>query len=385
MSSHWQRLPSSHSSYVSRIHVVCKADRNQVDGQKVVSTQVFPLYNTTETANNDVFNTTDTIFDMDNAYPYRRWTVSPSYTGIISTGFPIVAILLMQVLRIRDRFDTVTALMGLFTALSFSSLSQVTIKVLIGGFRPWFLDVCKPDITLAASHNSTGLQGSGFNNMFYTAEICTGKDSEIQTALRSFPSGHSAGTMAGFGFLFLYMNAKLKVWSNFRPAMWKMVLLFIPVVGAFLQVCVLTVDYAHHWYDIFVGSAIGLLYALSAYRLHYAGVWDWRYNHIPLRYSDPMDYDFADVDEDYTGRVCTRKARWGLKPTAEGNPWLTRREPEGGQGKGTGMLSRNQSINGDGGLTVRREAAPRPSESTAVPTPSSEEDLPHPIRPEQAV
>lgn len=41
--------------------------------------------------------------------------------------------------------------------------------------------------------------------------ICTGDPDEIDDSLESFPSGHSAAAFAGFLFLYLYLNAKLKV------------------------------------------------------------------------------------------------------------------------------------------------------------------------------
>ncbi|KAG7121453.1 Phospholipid phosphatase 5 like protein [Verticillium longisporum] len=152
------------------------------------------------------------------------------------------------------------AVLGFATlgALIIQTLSCVIVKHLIGGFRPYFLAVCMPDISLASSHNSTGLNGVGFHEIMYTSEICTQPDKKLlKTAMTSWPSGHAATAFAGFVFLHLYFNAKLKVWAAYRPAFWKVALTIAPLLGAFLKACVLTIDQAHHWYDILAGSIIG--------------------------------------------------------------------------------------------------------------------------------
>ncbi|ELU45535.1 PAP2 domain-containing protein [Rhizoctonia solani AG-1 IA] len=39
---------------------------------------------------------------------------------------------------------------------------------------------------------------------------------------------------------------------------------------------------SHHWYDVIAGAIIGTIGALSAFRMSYASIWDYRFNHIPL-------------------------------------------------------------------------------------------------------
>ncbi|KAF3352360.1 hypothetical protein VdG1_09047 [Verticillium dahliae VDG1] len=199
------------------------------------------------------------------AYPERGWIISSGLSAFISAFIPIVFILLAQI-RVRSFWDANNAIMGVIQALIIQTLSCVIVKHLIGGFRPYFLAVCMPDISLASSHNSTGLNG-------------------------------------------------LKVWAAYRPAFWKVALTIAPLLGAFLKACVLTIDQAHHWYDILAGSIIGTGAALAAYRGNYAAIWDWRFNHIPLQRNEDFAYT---LDKGYGPRdgVFTRSAGWAKSSEA---------------------------------------------------------------------
>ncbi|KAK4149414.1 lipid phosphate phosphatase 1 [Chaetomidium leptoderma] len=249
------------------------------------------------------------------AYPARGWIVSPALSGVICVVIPVVIIVLAQI-RIRSFWDCNNAVLGLVYAVVASSLFQVIIKQLIGGFRPFFLDVCQPDISLAKTHNATGLNGVGFHQIMYTVEVCTNPDKQaLKNAMTSFPSGHSTTAFAGFVFLFLWMNAKLKVWADFHASFYWLAVLLAPLLGAALMAACLTVDQAHNWYDICAGSVIGTVVAFMVYRMCYAAVWDWRFNHIPLRRHRVFDYAAAAaLTPDVLGKALfVRKLGWGRK------------------------------------------------------------------------
>ena len=110
----------------------------------------------------------------------------------------------------------------------------------------------------------------------YDRKVCTGDEKEINDALESMPSGHTTAAFAGFVFLYLYLNAKLKVFSNYHPTMWKLIALYAPLLGACLIGGALTIDEFHNWYDILAGAVIGTVFAFSSYRMVYASVWDFR-------------------------------------------------------------------------------------------------------------
>ncbi|PHH93110.1 hypothetical protein CDD83_490 [Cordyceps sp. RAO-2017] len=252
------------------------------------------------------------------AYPFRGWIIAPWASGTLSILGPIVVYLAAQV-RMRSAWEASAAMMGSAQAVLLASVFQVVLKQLIGGLRPYFLDVCMPDVSRAAGHNATGLNGVGYGRLMYTTDVCTQPDAQrLQAAVTSFPSGHSTATFAGFGFLFLWMNAKLKVWADHRPAFWKLALTMLPLLLASLIACSLTVDAAHNWYDILAGSLIGLVMALASYRATYAALWDWRFNHMPLRQAEPFPY--AAPDAACPARTLTQSAGWG-----DTSAWLAHR------------------------------------------------------------
>ncbi|KAK0702192.1 phosphatidic acid phosphatase type 2/haloperoxidase [Lasiosphaeris hirsuta] len=248
------------------------------------------------------------------AYPERGWIISPMLSGILSALIPIAVILLAQT-RIRSFWDANNAILGVLYALILGTLFQVIIKQLIGGFRPYFLDVCRPDTSrLTQSSNHTGLNGVGFHEIMYTVDVCTNPDKQaLKNAMTSFPSGHSTAAFAGYVFLFLWMNAKLKVWSGHQTSFYWLALVMAPLLGATLMACALTIDQAHNWYDILAGSAIGTIMAFASYRICYAAVWDWRYNHIPLTRHQIFDYTVGPRLEYMERAVFIKKLGWGKK------------------------------------------------------------------------
>lgn len=172
----------------------------------------------------------------------------------------------------------------------------------------------------------------------YDRMVCTGDKDEIDDSLESFPSGHSTAAFAGFVFLYLYLNAKLKVWSNHHPAMWKLIATYAPILGATLIAGTLTIDEYHNWYDCLTGAIIGTIMAFSSYRIVYASIWDWRVNHVPLNRSIP----FNGAEAEFSHPVFTHQAGWRMMN--EGS--------YGGNGHGTGhtemVQDRNVASNGHG-------------------------------------
>lgn len=285
---------------------------SQIYRSPIQSTRTFPI----------TFSTSGDIVFPQWAYPYRGWIIPAWQSGTASIAGPIVIYLIAQI-RIRSAWDATNAVMGTTWACLLGSLVQVILKQLIGGFRPYFLDVCQPDLSRAPTHNASGLNGVGFQKLMYTTEICTQEDPfMLKNAITSFPSGHSTAAFAGFGFLFLWTNAKLKVWADYKPSMWKVALTLMPVGCAAMIACSLTVDAAHNWYDIAAGSAIGCIMALSSYRSSYASVWDWRFNHIPLRPDESFRYEWNEKLL-YKRYTLTRSAEWDERDWLEGS--LSRR------------------------------------------------------------
>lgn len=272
----------------------------------LAATRTFPI----------TFNGSGDIVYPTFAYPSRGWIISPALSGMLSALIPIAVIVLAQI-RIRSFWDANNAILGVLYSLVLGTLFQVIIKQLIGGFRPYFLEVCQPDISRAVTNNSTGLNGVGYQQIIYSVDVCTNPDKgALKNAMTSFPSGHSTAAFAGYVFLFLWMNAKLKVWSSHQTSFYWLALLMAPLLGAVLMAAALTIDNAHHWYDILMGSLIGTVMAFASYRICYAAIWDWRFNHIPLTRHTLFDYTLGLPAERMERAVFVRKLGWGRRRRA---------------------------------------------------------------------
>ena len=196
------------------------------------------------------------------AYPLRHNIIPIWAAALLASLIPIFVILCMQI-RIRSFWDVNNAIIGLLYSLIGAAVFQVFVKWLIGGLRPHFLDVCDPDPTIV---------GTGFRAIMFDRTVCRGNQNDINDSLESMPSGHSTAAWAGFLYLYFYLNAKLKVFSNHHPSMWKLIALYAPLLGATLITGSLTIDEFHNWYDCLAGAIIGSVFAISAYRMVYASV-----------------------------------------------------------------------------------------------------------------
>lgn len=164
------------------------------------------------------------IQSNDHRYPLRKEVVPIWAAALLATLIPILFILIAQI-RVRSFWDVNSGIMGLLYSVITAAVFQVWLKWLIGGLRPHFLAVCKPNVTAP---------GDGFMSVMYDRSVCTGDPNLIDDSLESFPSGHTTAAFAGFVYLYLYLNAKLKVWSNYHPAYWKLIVTYMPILGATL-------------------------------------------------------------------------------------------------------------------------------------------------------
>lgn len=228
------------------------------------------LFRAGPTPGNEFINT-DSYF----AYPNRGEIIPTWGSAVIAIVVNFVVISVAQY-WVRDWKDWHHGMLGSAVALSVSTLFQVSIKILIGGLRPTFLDICKPDLSRAA--------GQGYGGVYYDKSVCTGDEKKINDALESFPSGHSNAAFAALLFLALYLNAKLKLWgvSRGHGSVWKMLLVFAPIWGAVILSLTRLLDHQHNWYDIMAGAIIGIVFAFAAYRAYYVAVFHPYFNHIPL-------------------------------------------------------------------------------------------------------
>ena len=77
----------------------------------------------------------------------------------------------------------------------------------------------------------SGIIGSPYSpTWFNIRDICT-RDLN-PNSWQSFPSGHTGSSFAAGTFLALYLNAKLKAFSNYQTSFWKSICVLAPLFGA---------------------------------------------------------------------------------------------------------------------------------------------------------
>lgn len=298
------------------------------------------------------------------AYPIHRYILPIWAVALISILGPILVVLLMQI-RVKSFWDCNNAIFGILYSVVTAACIQVFLKWLIGGIAPNFLEVCNP--VLPPQPNGDNI-GKGFRQIYYNSMICQGDPLAISRAMESFPDGKSTAAFAGLVFLSLYLNAKLKVMSNYHPEMWKLVLTLVPLVGAMLIAGTNTVDRGHHWYDCVAGALLGTLTAFISYRMVYSAIWDFRFNHIPTNRNVPSQYGAPQTEN--TKACFTSRAGWGEGTgTFGGAPYDTKST----QQPGVVSMSRIDSVYADGATAhghgpVIRDGAHNsgPSQTTGV-------------------
>ncbi|PVH95854.1 acid phosphatase/Vanadium-dependent haloperoxidase, partial [Periconia macrospinosa] len=230
-----------------------------------------------------------TPFGIRYGKPWRKEYIGTLASAGVSFGLPAVVMAALGLWMVRSFQDTHAAIMGLGYALSTTTLFQALLKWIVGGLRPYFLDVCAPRMVQPNATRPAEL--------WKTVDVCTGSRKEVREAQMSFPSGHSAAAFAGFGFLALYMNAKFGIFAAPRqrhrgpnvaensdvdeeesPAQqqqsrraphWQLGLFVTPLLLAFIIAASKIRDGWHHPEDVIRGALIGSAFAFMAFRMVY--------------------------------------------------------------------------------------------------------------------
>ncbi|KAK6330445.1 hypothetical protein TWF696_003337 [Orbilia brochopaga] len=233
-------------------------------------------------------------------HPYRKQIITFWASAGLDVGIPALFIGLMELFTRRSFVNFARGMLGAIQSVITCCLIQIILKTFAGGFRPSFFEICKPQ---------PDGPGAGWDGTWYRWTICTGDPDKIAWALESFPSGHVATSFAAGVFLSLYINAKLKVFSDYRPSPLLILFFFAPLTLATLMGGAISADMSHHSYDIIGGAILGSIVALSVYRGLYASIFDSRINHIGLsssrRFVRKPDYDYVEYDTHYGFPVFT--------------------------------------------------------------------------------
>lgn len=93
------------------------------------------------------------------------------------------------------------------------------------------------------------------------------------------------------------------------------------------------------------GAVIGTIMAFSAYRMVYASVWDFRFNHIPLTRHYPFTFGAGGPGSGLHGdAMWTRQAGWGQDVGIYGGAPFDSAGAGHGSGTTTGLVSSQSGI-----------------------------------------
>jgi diacylglycerol diphosphate phosphatase/phosphatidate phosphatase len=199
--------------------------------------------------------------------------VSSINCALLAIFVPIIVIATFQI-RIWSFWDFHAGALGSLKGVISATFVCTVLKHFIGGFRPNYLDTCKPD-------TSRVVMDMEHHTHWFNPTACT--DTRlINRSLQAFPSGHAGSMFAAGAFLTLYLNAKLKVFSDFGPHFWTLMVTVTPLLAASLLSGSMYITHHHHTHDIIFGMLIGAIFGGLAFRTSYASMFDFRYNHIPL-------------------------------------------------------------------------------------------------------
>jgi len=166
--------------------------------------------------------------------------------------------------------------------MSYTMAGVVTqvVKITVGRPRPDLIARCLPPAG-SRDHPQFGLT---------TVDICTSTNlPRLNDGFKSFPSGHSSLSFAGLGFLSIYLAGKMHLYDKrgHRTRAW---FALSPLLGAAMVAISRTEDNRHHWQDVLVGSTLGLVVAMIAYRTYYPPL-SHPQCHLPLAPLAPAETD----------------------------------------------------------------------------------------------
>ncbi|CCA69930.1 related to DPP1-diacylglycerol pyrophosphate phosphatase [Serendipita indica DSM 11827] len=200
------------------------------------------------------------LHDESIQYPYTLHERVPDWLlGIVCLVVPAVTMPLVNLISVRTLWDLHNSELGLILSLALAGSITNILKITAGRPRPDLIARCQP----ASGSENPAVFG------LVDWHICTQTSQSImRDGWRSFSSGHSSLSFAGLGYLTFYLMGKLHLFDE-RGHTSKSWISVFPLFGATVVAITRTMDYRHHWQDVFVGMLIGLATAYFSYRQYY--------------------------------------------------------------------------------------------------------------------
>lgn len=198
--------------------------------------------------------------DSSLRYPFKSSTIPSSLLTAVGLTLPSVSIVIGECYRIYYLREGTKSFIGnpyvsalykqvgvfIFGCAVSQSFTDIA-KVSVGRMRPHFLDVCNPDFSTI--NCSLG---------YITSYTCTGPESKVQEARKSFFSGHASFSMFTMLYLAFYLQSRF-TWRGAR--LLRPLLQFTLLMMAFYTGLSRVSDHKHHPTDVLAGFVQGALVA----------------------------------------------------------------------------------------------------------------------------
>ncbi|EMG49721.1 DPP1 Diacylglycerol pyrophosphate phosphatase 1 [Candida maltosa Xu316] len=218
------------------------------------------------------------VNDPKLSHPFAtKEQVTDNQLYLYSTLIPTLIIILGSAYFGDSQFGKIhlaqVSCLGLWFSVTITSVLTDILKCWISNPRPDFLERCGPK-------NRTP------KDVLVGIDVCTSPLGPMYLAdgLKSTPSGHSSMAFAGLLYLSLWFIGQLKLLqTNNKKKTGYVLVCCLPVVFAAYIGLSRTQDYRHHFFDVFLGSSIGVVFAVISYYKYFPQLQDENCN-IPIDY-----------------------------------------------------------------------------------------------------
>eukprot|EP00755_Sulcionema_specki_P033158 Sspe_Gene.100161::Locus_74883_Transcript_1_6_Confidence_0.375_Length_892::g.100161::m.100161/K18693/DPP1, DPPL, PLPP4_5; diacylglycerol diphosphate phosphatase / phosphatidate phosphatase len=193
------------------------------------------------------------VTDESISYPYAEHETFPAWTlPIITWLVPICVVVGTLFIHNRMRVTALGhivhhSLLVITQAVCLAIAITEPIKVYAGRYRPDFLD---------------RLRREGVNTTYFMESNCDTDSAMIKGGMKSFLSGHTSMSFAGWMAVSLILSTRVPLFSRFLLQAGSIT--FAAIVGVSR-----TRDYRHHFADVTAGAMLGIITAYVSFTMHF--------------------------------------------------------------------------------------------------------------------
>ncbi|BAO49386.1 phosphatidic acid phosphatase type 2 [Alphaentomopoxvirus acuprea] len=207
--------------------------------------------------------------DLTIKYPYKDQTITEIHLIIIGIILPIILISITEIVLKSIRNDSaiqiiksiINILLIYFILGFYILLITDIIKINIGRLRPYFIEVCNPEIIINNNKYTCVTMDKKYINEYQLHYNCKNNDYTKEARL-SFPSKHSSFIAYTMIFTVLYLHNNINKYIITKSLVQFILIIFMIIIGVSR-----VVDYWHHWEDVLCGYIIGIIGAIGAIKI----------------------------------------------------------------------------------------------------------------------